>query len=431
LSHRELIAGLDVGTTKICAVIAEVVSDTPGQPGTSQAQASSPIPNVLGVGISPCVGLRKGVVIDIDATTAAIQDAVRRAERMAGEQIHSVVVGVTGEHIACLNSRSVIAISHPGREISSSDMDRLMDAAQVLILPPDREIIHAIPRWFSVDGQVGVATPVGMHGNRLEVETHIVTGLSSFIQNVVKCVHQAGLAVDSTVLEPIATGESVLLPAEMDLGVAVADIGGGTTDVAVYVGGRIYHSCVVPVGGNHVTRDIAIGLRADIEESERVKIEYGCAMTAALGDAAAFDVTSMGSNVPRHLPQRVLAEIIEPRITELCTLIMRELDKAGCRDRVPAGLVFTGGGSLMPGLPELATRITGLAARVGAPSGVIGLVDAVGDPSCATAVGLVLFTSRFQAKQGIEKGLHSWISMLMDSDVVRKIKGLVTRFTGN
>jgi len=411
VAHTHLITGLDVGTTKVCAVIAEAEPD-------SQAK-------VIGVGISPCAGLRRGVVVDLESTTAAIRDAVGKAERMAGAEAHSVLVGVTGEHIASLNSRSVVAITHPSSEVSANDVGRLLDSARVIVLPPDREIIHAIPRWYSVDGQVGVRSPVGMHGNRLEVETHIVTGLSSFIQNVVKCVHMAGLSVEATILEPIATGESVLLPAEKDLGIALADIGGGTSDMAVYLDGQIYHSAAIPVGGNHVTRDIAIGLRAAIDEAERVKIEHGRALLDGADGLEPFEVASLGSMVTRRLPRRVLAEIIEPRMAEICQLVMQRVEEAGCEDRIPAGLVLTGGGSQLEGLPELASRVTGLPAREGIPGGVGGLVDAVSSPACATAVGLVLFWIRHYAEHAADD--DGGVGLL---GIVKRVRELFARIGG-
>ena len=411
MARNHLITGLDVGTTKVCAVIAEIAPDS--------------CPNIIGVGISPCAGLKKGVVVDLESTTHAIHDAVTRAERMAGKEVQSVVVGVTGEHIACLNSRSVVAITHPGREISGSDVERLLDSAKVIVLPPDREIIHAIPRWYSVDGLVGVQSPVGMHGNRLEVETHVVTGLSSFLQNVVKCVDQAGLTVSATVLEPIATAESVLLPAEEDLGVALLDIGGGTSDLAIYFDGEIYHSAVIPVGGDHVTRDIAVGLRTAIEEAERVKLAFGCALVSGINPSESFEVTSLGSDKPRQLPRRVLAEIIEPRMAEVCHLVSEQIRKAGCEERLPAGLVLTGGGSQLLGLSELASSVTGLPARVSAPTGVTGLVDAVSSPACSTAVGLVLFYNAHAPRRPESNGKGS----VFVSSLVRRIRELFARIS--
>lgn len=411
MSNSHLITGLDVGTTKICAIIAEVAEDEQ--------------PNIIGVGISPCAGLKKGVVVDLASTAAAIKDAVEKAERMAGEQIASVIVGLTGEHISCVNSRSVIAIGHPEREINDRDLDRLTDTAKIIVLPPEREIIHAIPRWYSIDGQVGVHSPVGMHGNRLEMETHIVTGLSSFIQNVVKCVHLAGLSVDGTVLEPIAGGESVLVPAEKDLGVALIDIGGGTSDVAIYIDGQIYYSGVIPVGGNHVTRDIAVGLRTSTEEAERVKVACGSVFVDG-NDMEPFEVTVLANEKPRHLPKKILVEIIEPRMNELCQLVQEQIELAGCQDRLPTGIVFTGGGSQLKGLSELATKVTGLPARIGGPVGFTGLVDAVSKPQCATAAGLVLFWNRYYANHvAYHEDDKPW------SGIVRKIKDLFLRFRGD
>lgn len=402
--------GLDVGTTKVCAVIAECEPDS--------------WPKVIGVGIAPCVGLKKGIVVDLEATTAAIQEAVGKAERMAGEEVQSVLVGVTGEHISCLNSRSVVAITNPGKVISAGDVERLLESSRIIVLPPDREIIHSIPRWYSVDGHGGIHSPVGMHGNRLEVETHVVTGLSSFLQNVVKCVDQAGLAIAGMVLEPIATGESVLLPAEQELGVALVDIGGGTSDVAVYIEGQIYYSGVIPVGGNHVTRDVAVGLRCAIEEAERVKLQHGRALSR-LAEGDPFQVTTLGSDQPRQLPLRVLSEIIEPRMVEVFHMVAEHLQKAGCDDRLPGGLVLTGGGSQLDGLSELAGDVLGMPARKASPTGVTGLTDAVSSPSCATAVGLVLYWNRQSAKVRMD-GADSTIA----GSFVRWIKSLFARING-
>jgi cell division protein FtsA len=387
LTNGNLITGLDVGTTKICAVIAEV--------------SDGACPNVIGVGMSPCNGLKKGVVVDLASTSAAIKDAIENAERMAGEEVQSVVVGITGEHISCVNNRSVVAINRSDGEIGGNDVARLMDAAKVIVLPPEREIVHAIPRWYSVDGQTGIHSPVGMHGTRLEMETHIVTGLSSFIQNVVKCVHMVGFSVDGTVLEPLAAAESVLVPAERELGVMLVDIGGGTSDVAIYIDGEIYYSGVIPVGGNHFTKDLAVGLRTSLEEAERIKVQHGQSVNVDEG-LEPFEFAVLASDRPRHLPKKVLVEIIEPRLTELCQLVVDQIDLAGCRDRLPAGLVFTGGGSQLNGAADLASSVTGLPARIAKPVGFSGLVDAVSNPACATAAGLVLFWNKYYSAEGKE-----------------------------
>ncbi|HEY3298240.1 MAG TPA: cell division protein FtsA [Armatimonadota bacterium] len=408
MTHGNLIAGLDVGTTKICAVIAQV--------------ADGEQPNIIGVGTSPCDGLKKGVVVDLDKTSAAIKDAVTKAERMAGEEIQSVVVGVTGEHIACVNNRSMIAVNHPDREIGESDVARLLDTAKVIVLPPEREIIHAIPRWYS-DGQAGIHSPVGMHGTRLEMETHIVTGLSSFLQNVVKCVHMAGFSVDATVLEPLAGAESVLVPAERELGVALVDIGGGTSDVAIYIDGQIYYSGVIPVGGSHFTRDLAVGLRSSIEEAERVKVENGQVSIRNEAGMEPFEFTTLAGDKPRHLPKKVLVEIIEPRMTELCHLVIGQIELAGCQDRLPAGIVFTGGGAQLKGLADLAAKVTGLPARIGKPVGFSGLMEAVSNPACATAAGLVLFWDKYYSREDNRSAGEGLVAGL-----IRRIKELFSRF---
>lgn len=385
MGQKEYIAGLDIGTTKTCCVVAE-------------ADLDSESVDIIGVGLVPSSGLRKGVVVDLESTTSAIRGAVDKAQRMAGTiSIRSVVVSVTGEHISSLNSRGVIAITSLDREVNPSDVDRVIEASKVIVLPPDREIIHAIPRGFSLDGQDGVKDPVGMSGSRLEVETHIVTGSSAFLDNVVKCVQRAGLAVDSTVLEPIATSESVLIPAEKDLGVALIDIGGGTTDVAIFAGGEIFYTAVIPVGGNHVTNDIAVGLRASQEEAEKAKVEYGCAVADMVSDDQTFEIVSLGSDEATELPRDILARIIEPRAQEILQMARAEIMKSGYLEMLPAGAVLTGGGALLPGIVEQAEKVLGLHVRLGTPNSIGGLNDTVDSPIHATSVGLVLYATKNQA----------------------------------
>ncbi len=385
MGQKELIAGLDIGTTKTCCVVVEADLDTDAV-------------DIIGVGLVPSSGLRKGVVVDLEATTNAIRHAVDKGQQMAGTvSIKSVVVSVTGEHISSLNSRGVIAITSPDREVAPSDVDRVIEASKVIVLPPDREIIHAIPRGFSLDGQDGVKDPVGMSGSRLEVETHIVTGSSAFLDNVIKCVQRAGLAVDSTVLEPIATSESVLIPAEKDLGVALVDIGGGTTDVAVFTGGDIFYTAVLPVGGNHVTNDIAVGLRASQEESEKTKVAYGCASADLAADDESFEIVTLGSDEATELPRDILAKIIEPRALEILQMTRAEIMKSGYLEMLPAGAVLTGGGALLPGMVEQAEKVLGMHVRLGTPNNIGGLNDTVDSPIHATAVGLVLYAARNQA----------------------------------
>lgn len=417
MAKGDIVVGLDIGTTKICTVIAEVSADEGG------ASSGGVVIEVLGVGISPSTGLRRGVVVDIEQTVRAIEDSIQKAQRMAGAEVHSVIVGVTGEHIASLNSRGVIAITHSDREVTQEDVDRVLENSKVIVLPPDREIIHSIPRGYSLDGQNGVRSPVGMSGTRLEVETHIVTGATSFLRNVVTCVERARLHVEDTVLEPIATGEAVVLEAEKDLGVALVDIGGGTSDLAIFRGGDICYSAVVPVGGHYVTRDISAGLRTTLEEAERIKLAYGCAQVkrAPAGDDDVFTYTPLGgSGATETLPLRTLAEIIEPRAKEMFQLVRQELNRSNYAGLLPGGMVLSGGGAQLAGLKELSAEMTGLPTRVGYPAGVGGLSESVNHPSFATAVGLVIWGGRShaglprrEATSGFVTALSSWMRRVL------------------
>ena len=374
---RDCVVGLDIGTTKVCTVVAEI--EDRGRI------------NIVGVGTSLSAGIRKGVVIDIDSAAQAIVDSVDKARSMSDYEIHRVVVGVTGEHVASLNSRGVVAITHANREITEEDVIRVQDQSRVIVLPPDREIIHAIPRSYSIDGQGGIRFPVGMSGTRLEVETHIVTGAVTFLQNVAKAVHKAGLTIEATVLEPIATAEAVLLQDEKNLGVAIADIGGGTTDIAIFVDGDIYFSSAIPVGGSHVTRDISVGLRAAHEEAERIKIQDAAAMVSLVDPEDVFEVASLGSEEPRLLPKRILAEIVEPRMQELFSMVRQEILKSGYYHLLPAGIVLSGGGSQLAGSAELCRQVTGMPTRLGSPRNVAGVAEDLRSPIYATAVGLVQY----------------------------------------
>ncbi len=374
---RDCVVGLDIGTTKVCTLVAEI---------EEQGRI-----NIVGVGNSLSGGIRKGVVVDIDSASQAIADSVEKARAMSGFDISRVVVGVTGEHVASLNSRGVIAITHANREITEDDVARVHDQSRVIVLPPDREIIHAIPRSYSIDGQGGIRFPVGMSGTRLEVETHIVTGAVTFLQNVAKCVHKAGLEIEATVLEPIATAEAVLLQDEKNLGVCIADIGGGTTDIAIFVNGDIYFTSAIPVGGSHVTNDISVGLRASRDESERIKLTEAAAMGSLINPDDVFEVVSLGSDDARLLPRRILAEIVEPRMQELFSLVKQEILKSGYYNLLPAGIVLSGGGSRLAGAGELCQLVTGMPTRIGTPRDVGGVADTLHSPVYATAVGLVQY----------------------------------------
>ena len=379
---KDCVVGLDVGTTKVCAIVGEVAED--GRV------------DIVGVGSAASAGIRKGVVIDIDDASKAISDAIAGARAVSKYDINSVVVGVTGDHIASLNSKGVIAITHASREISTEDVDRVLDQARVIVLPPDREIIHSIPRLYTVDGQTGVRYPVGMAGTRLEVETHIVTGAVTLLQNVGKAVNRAGLTVEASVLEPIASAEAVVTSAEKALGVVLVDIGGGTTDVAVFVDGDIAFSCVIPIGGNHVTRDVSIGLRLSGEEAERVKCEFGAALADGTSLAAldTFEVSAL-DNEKREVSVQQLVDIINPRMEEILACVKQEIIKSGYYHCLPAGIVLTGGGALMPAVIRLCAQITGLPVRIGSPRDIANLPQHLQSPVYATGLGLVLYGARY------------------------------------
>ena len=396
VGKNEIVTGLDIGTTKVCALIAEI---------TEQGETV-----LLSYGVSPSTGMRRGVVVDIDATTRAIEDAVTKAATQAGREVEAVYVGVTGEHIASLNSSGIIPITRPDREITREDVERVNEQARVIVLPPDRQILHAIPRAYTVDGQGGVRQPIGMSGTRLEVETHIVHGAVTFLQNVEKCVVKAGLEVAEAVLEPIASGEAVLIQTEKDLGVCLVDIGGGTSDIAVFYGGEIYYSAVIPVGGNHVTNDVAEGLKVGQEEAERLKTENGGAVTEMVQEDEVITVRQVGRDEARKLRRRALVQIIEPRMQELFELVRDELAQADCLHRIPFGLVISGGGSQLRDVVEVAQQVMGLPVRIGRPQGLKGMKELHSHPMFATAVGLVQYGARHMAAErggGMRGGARS------------------------
>ncbi|MBI4277766.1 MAG: cell division protein FtsA [Armatimonadetes bacterium] len=397
VAKKRTLVGLDIGTTKVCTVVGEVDEDGDV--------------HVVGVGSAPSRGMRKGVVVDLDSTTRAIEEAVDRAERMAGVKIQSVYVAVSGEHIGSANSRGVVAVSRGDREIGEGDVNRCIEAARIAALPSqEREIVHLLPRNFIVDGQDGVRNPVGMYGNRLEVETHIVTGTSTVLANLLKCVQRANLEVEELVLEPLASGEAVLTPADRELGVVLADIGGGTTSLGIYLGGGLCYTAILPVGGHHVTSDIAVGLRTPMAEAEKLKLRHGAAMASVAAEGELIEVVNIGDRQPRILPRRILCEIIEPRAREIMDLIRNQLRLVRAQFRVgssspvmAAGVVLTGGTALLPGLDELAAGHLEMPARVGQPDHVSGVVDAIGSPIYSTAVGLVLHGARAHTKSRVAR----------------------------
>ncbi len=382
MAKREhIIVGLDVGTTKICAIVGEVSSGAlPGE---------RPHVKIIGIGTHPSRGLRKGVVVNVESTIESIKKAVEEAELMAGVEINSVYTGIAGSHIKGFNSRGVIAIKN--REVTAADVKRVVEAAKAVAIPMDREILHVLPRGFAVDEQDGIKDPIGMFGTRLEVEVHIITGAVTSAQNIVRSINRAGLEVVDLILQPLASSEAVLTLEERELGVAMVDIGGGTTDLATIVDNGVWHTAVLGIGGNHLTNDIAVGLRTPAYEAEKIKIRYGCASTAMVRDNETIEVPSMGGRPPRVLSRQLLSEIIEPRAEEIFSLVAQELRKLGYDERIAAGVVITGGTSILDGMTDLAERVMDLPVRRGAPTDVGGLVDIVNSPMYATGVGLILY----------------------------------------
>ena len=373
----EILVGLDIGTTKIACIIGEVTDD-----GL----------DIIGIGSHPSVGLRKGVVINIDATVNSIKKAVEEAELMAGCEVNTVCAGIAGGHIKGFNSHGIVAVKD--KEVSPMDLARVVDAARAVAIPMDREVIHVIPQEYIIDDQDGIREPLGMSGVRLEAKVHIVTGSVTSAQNIVKCANACGLDVSDIVLEQLASSEAVLSEDEKELGVAVVDIGGGTTDIAIFSGGSIAHTAVLSVGGNHITNDIAVGLRTPMAEAERIKQRYGCAMTNRVSPDETIEVPSVGGRPPRVLSRQILSEIIEPRVEEMFQFVSREIRNSGCEDLIASGVVITGGTTILEHMPELAEEVLGVPVRRGMPKGVGGLIDVVRNPKYATGVGLVQYGAK-------------------------------------
>ena len=361
MAPRNVVAGIDVGTTKICTIIAEVSDDK--------------ITDIIGVGTSPSKGLKKGMVVDIDDTVKSIEASVDEAERMAGLELESAFVGIAGSHISSLNSHGVVAVTGENKEITHEDIERVMDATKIISIPPEREIIHALPREYIVDGCKDIKYPLGMAGVRLEAETHIVTGSVTSIQNLAKSVNRAGIGVEDIVLQPLAASKAVLSESEKDLGVVLVDMGGGTTDIAVFKEGSIWYTAILPVGGDHVTSDIAVGLRTPKNNAEKIKIMHGSAEAKLVDPDEEIDIVDTSGAQQRTVSRQRLAEIIEPRIDEIFTMVNDELRKGKCQDLVPAGMVITGGGSLLQGLPDFVSRKLDMPVRSGRPNNLDGLLD--------------------------------------------------------
>jgi cell division protein FtsA len=379
---KSVIVGLDIGTTKTCAVVGE---------WTDQGVS------IIGIGSHPSEGLRRGVVVNIESTVEGIRRAVEEAERISGCEIRSVYAGVAGAHIQGQNSLGIVAVK--GREVDPDDVKRAIEAAQAVAIPLDRQIIHTLPQSYTVDTQEGVRMPVGMSGVRLEAKVHIVTGSVASIQNVMKSVNRVGLDIQGIVLEQLASCLAVLGEDEKDLGVALLDIGGGTTDIAVFTEGSIRHTAVLPVGGSYITSDIATGLRTPAAEAEKIKLKYGCAFPPMISKDETIEVPSVGGREPREVSRQILGRIIEARVDEILLLAQKEIARSGYDDRLAAGIVLTGGTALLEGITELAERVFNVPVRRGCPQGVVGLSDIVNSPLYATGVGLVTYGSVLEAER--------------------------------
>jgi len=374
-TEKNLIVGLDVGTSKVVAIVGEIKPD-------NQIE-------IIGIGSHPSRGMKKGVVVNIESTVQSIQRALEEAELMAGCEIHSVHAGIAGNHVRSLNSHGIVAIKD--REVTHSDVERVIDAARAVAIPADQKILHILPQEFIIDEQEGIREPVGMSGVRLEARVHMVTGAVSAAQNIVKCVRRCGLEVDDLILEQLSSSYAVLSDDEKELGVCLVDIGGGTTDIAVFTEGSIRHTAVIPIAGDQVTNDIAVALRTPTQHAEEIKIRYACALTQLAASDETIEVPSIGERPPRRLSRQTLAEVVEPRYEELLSLVQAELRRSGFEDLIAGGVVLTGGSSKMEGLIELAEEVFHMPVRLGVPQYVTGLVDVVRNPIYATGVGLLLF----------------------------------------
>ena len=402
------LVGLDVGTSKVCAIVGEALDD-----GSL---------DVVGIGVAESRGIRRGVIVNLEAAVESIKKAIEEAELMAGVEIDAVHLSMAGPHIKGFNSRGVIAVAGKSREITRDDVRRAIEAAKAVSLPAGREILHVLPQDFVVDEQDGIGAPIGMTGARLEVNVHIVTSSSTATQNIVSCVNRAGVGVIDTVIEQIAAAEAVLTPDEKELGVALVDVGGGTTDIAIYERGSLWHTAVIGVGGDHFTSDIAVGLRMPIPDAEKLKRKCGCALSAMVDEDETMDVASVGGRRSRVMARRILSEILQPRAEEIFHLVWDEIRRAGYEKALNPGIVLTGGGAILEGMPEIAEQIFDLPIRRGAPTGIGGLADHVSSPAFATPVGLVVYGQRNQVVDTRSTGVGAF------SRVAGRLRGLFREF---
>jgi cell division protein FtsA len=406
-SEHNLIVGLDIGTSKVAAIVGEMKED-----GEIE---------VIGIGTQPSRGLKKGVVVNLEATVQSIQRAIEDAEAMAGCRIHSVYAGIAGSHISSMNSHGIVAIKE--KEVTQSDVDRVIDSARAVAIPADQKILHILPQEFVIDRQEGIKEPIGMSGIRLEARVHIVTGAVSAAQNIEKCIRRCGLEVDDVILEQLASAQAVLAEDEKELGVCLVDIGGGTTDIAVFTDGAIRHTAVIPIAGDQVTNDIAVALRTPAQYAEEIKIKYACALTQLAKLEETIEVPSIGDRPSRQISKLNLAEIVEPRYEELLLLVQAELRRSGFEDLIAAGIVLSGGSARVEGLVDLAEEIFHMPVRLGLPQFVTGLNDVVRNPAYSTGVGLLLF--------GRQHGPHGERGPMGEGGFRRMLSRMKSWFQGN
>jgi cell division protein FtsA len=405
----DLYTGIDVGTTKICTLVAQELED-----GLLQ---------IIGVGIEPSRGLKRGVVVNVEEAARAIAASVDKAQRTAGYEIASAVISLAGAQVSSINSRGVVGVT--GEVIAPEDVARASEAARAIAVPYDRQIVHVMPRGFVVDGQEGIRNPVGMHGYRLEMETHIITASSTALRNLAQCVQICGVEVEGFVLNPIASAETVLRETERDMGVAVVDIGGGTTDLALYHDGTVSHTAVLPVGGNHVTSDIAHGLRMPTEVAESIKLAHGHTLASDITPGESFMVRLFGEEDPVQVLRSDLVSIIQPRMEEIYSMVLQEIERVGMLNYLPAGVVLTGGASLLPGARPLASQCLGLPVRVAGPGDLKGLVDQLNSPAYATSVGLLIWLQKEVQNLTAAKPAHKPRHRREGMDVGKKIQDFI------
>ncbi|HEY5665454.1 MAG TPA: cell division protein FtsA [Gammaproteobacteria bacterium] len=404
---RNLIVGLDIGTSKVVAIVAEV---------SPEGQIE-----VIGLGSTASRGLKRGVVVNIESTVQSIQRAIEEAELMAGCEINTVYTGIAGSHVKSINSHGIVAIRD--KEVSATDVERVIDAAKAVAIPADQRVLHVLPQEFVIDSQEGIPEPIGMSGVRLEAKVHLVTGAVSAAQNIVKCVQRCGLSVEDIVLEQLASSYAVLTDDEKELGICIIDMGGGTTDIAVFCGGAIQHTAVIPIAGMQVTNDIAVSLRTPAQYAEDIKIKYACALSQLANPDETIEVPSVGDRPPRRLARQTLAEVVEPRYEELFHLVRKELRRSGFEELIAAGIVLTGGSAKMEGAIELAEEVFHMPVRLGVPQYVEGLSDVVRNPIHATGVGLLLY-----GQEALQASAGKAQSRLSPGSVFRRMKSW---FQGN